>query len=459
MMQIGHGIARVGLREGKLSIGICRSRSTAVACAPEPGARPRVVGVEMEGDGRATRRDLLTSIAGAAILAAPVKADAAASAVNPFSYRASDEALADLRKRLGQARWPEAATESGWAQGPPLAKLQHLVDYWRTSYDWRRCEADINHWQHFRTELDGLGIHFIHVRSRHPNALPIIMTHGWPSTILLFRAVIGPLTDPEAHGGTKADAFDVVIPSLPGFGFSDKPADSGWNALRTARAWSTLMARLGYHRYVAQGGDWGAFVSTAMAQQKPPGLAAIHLNFALTVPDRIPPALTPHQKRVVAVLQSWREESSAYLQLQTTRPQLSGYLLADSPVAQAAWIYDIFNSGTGATGNPEGALSRDAMLDEITLYWLTNSGASSARFYREQYAVMKGRNNPGRVDLPVGISVFPHDLPADRDWASQVYPQLFYWNELDRGGHFASLEVPQLFTEDLRRCFRSMRGA
>jgi pimeloyl-ACP methyl ester carboxylesterase len=275
---------------------------------------------------------------------------------------------------------------------------------------------------------------------------------------LLFRDVIGPLTDPTEHGGTATDAFDVIIPSLPGFAFSDKPASPGWNAARTARAWVRLMQHLGYTRYVAQGGDWGAYVTTAMAQQRPSGLAAVHLNFALTMPDDVPTDLLPDQKRVVEAMKAWREKRTAYHQLQATRPQLAGYVLSDSPLAQAAWIYDIFNVGTGDTGDPETVLSRDAILDEITLYWLTNSAASSARFYLEQSEILGKHNNPGVVDLPVGVSVFPHDLPAARSWAPIVYPRLFYWNELDRGGHFASLEVPDLFTEELRRCFRTLRN-
>src|SRR5262245_10807343 len=237
----------------------------------------------------ATRRELLLRCVGSLVLASatsPAQADD--NAVVTFSYRASDDALLDLRRRLEQTRWPEHETGQGWEQGPPLRKLQQVVAYWRTDYSWRRCEAELNRWPQFKTTIDGLGIHFIHVRSRHPNALPMILTHGWPSTVLLFRDVIGPLTDPTARGGTAVDAFDVVIPSLPGFGFSDKPAARGWNADRTARAWAQLMQRLGYARYVAQGGDWGAFVTTAMAQQHAPGLAAIHLNFAQTVPDEIP---------------------------------------------------------------------------------------------------------------------------------------------------------------------------
>jgi epoxide hydrolase len=405
-----------------------------------------------------TRREVLAGGIAALVLASSPWHAKADNAMVPFSYHAPDEALMDLRRRLEQTRWPERETGAGWEQGPPLTKLQDLIAYWRSGYDWRRCEAELDRWPQYKTTIDDLGIHFVQVRSRDPNALPIILTHGWPSTILLFRDIIAPLTDPTAHGGTAADAFDIVIPSLPGFGFSDKPTTRGWNAQRTARAWAILMERLGYTRYVAQGGDWGAFVTTAMAQQRPPGLAAIHLNFAQTMPDEVPADLLPDQKRVVEAMKEWREKGGAYLQLHTTRPQLAGYLLADSPVAQAAWIYDIFNAGTGNTGDPTAVLSREAMLDEITLYWLTNSAASSARFYLEQGALLGKRNNPGRVDLPVGVSVFPYDLPAARSWAPAVYPHVIYWNELKRGGHFAQFEVSDLFTEELRRCFRAVRS-
>ena len=414
----------------------------------------------MKGTLDMSRRELLLGGAAATLpLMSPVHAVIADSgdAITRFEFRASDAMLMDLKRRLEQTRWPERETEAGWGQGPPLAVLRHLVEYWRGGYDWRRCEAELARWPQFRTPLDGLDIHFIHVRSRHPGALPIILTHGWPSTILLFRHVIAPLTDPTSHGGTAADAFDVVIPSLPGFAFSDKPTGRGWNTERIAQAWGVLMQRLGYRRYVAQGGDWGAFVTTAMAQQHVPGLAAIHLNFAQTIPNVIPANLLPDQRRAVDARKAFREKGSAYGQLQATRPQLVGYALADSPVGQLAWIYDIFNGGTGNTGRPEDVLSRDDMLDEITLFWLTNTAASSARLYLEQAQLIGKRNNPGRIDLPVGVSVFPHDLLPARSWAPQVYPRLFYWHEVDRGGHFASLEVPELFTGELRRCFRSIR--
>jgi epoxide hydrolase len=409
-----------------------------------------------------TRRDFLrsgfaASAVGAGLFGAfPALAKDAAGSI-PFTYRAPQSALDDLFQRLAQTRWPEHETVNDWSQGVPFKKLRALVEYWRTDYDWRRCEAELNQFPQFKTTIDELGIHFINVRSKHPNALPIILTHGWPSTVLLFKEVIAPLIDPIAHGGMVEDAFHVVVPSLPGFGFSDKPAVRGWNAERTAKAWGALMERLGYTRYIAQGGDWGAHVTTALAQQRPSGLAAIHLNFAQTIPDVIPATLLPDQKRAMDAYNAFMANGFAYGQLQATRPQTIGYPLADSPVGQAAWIYDIFNAGTGNTGQPETALSRDQMLDEITLYWLTNSSASSARFYREQAQLLGKRNNPGRVDLPVGVSVFPNDLIPARSWADAVYPNLIYWNELDRGGHFASLEVPQLFTQELRAFARKVR--
>jgi len=375
----------------------------------------------------------------------------------PFSYHAPQSVIDDLKQRLAQTRWPERETANDWSEGVPLEKMHALVDYWQTGHDWRRGEAELNRFPQFRTQIDGLGIHFIHVRSKNPNALPIILTHGWPSTALLFRDVIEPLTDPTAHGGKAEDAFDVVIPSLPGFAFSDKPMERGWNANRTAQAWATLMSRLGYKRYVAQGGDWGAFITTAMAQQRTPGLVAIHLNFPQVIPDHLPDKLSPDQQRAMEVLNHFRSEGSGYLTMQATRPQTIGYALMDSPAGQAAWIYDIYNAATGNSGDPEKAISRDKILDEITLYWLTGTAASSARFYYEQRALLGKSKNPGGVDLPVGVSLFPHDLPAPRSWAKDVYPNLFYWHELDQGGHFASLEKPDLFVEELRRCFRKVR--
>jgi pimeloyl-ACP methyl ester carboxylesterase len=402
--------------------------------------------------------DRRTFLAGAAaVLAMPIFTAATKPLpTTPFHFRASDEALDDLKRRLAATRWPERATEPGFAQGPPLDQMRAMVDYWREKYDWRRTEARLASWPQFKNEIDGLGIHYLHVRSRHADAQPIILTHGWPSTVLLFQDVIAPLTDPTAHGGMASDAFHVVIPSLPGFGFSDRPTAPGWNSTRTARAWGTLMQQLGYSRYVAQGGDWGAFVTTAMAQQRVPGLAAVHLNFAQTIPDRIPARLLPDQQKAVAVSRKWKE-SAAYAMLQQFKPQLAGYALADSPAAQAAWLYDIFDSASGGTGHPENLLPIDRMLDEITLFWLTGTAASSARIYREQAAMLGGHNNPGRVELPVGVSVFPNDMPPARSWAHLVYPNLFYWNEAARGGHFVQMEAPDLFVGELRTAFRAWR--
>ena len=384
-------------------------------------------------------------------------ARAANEEITPFQYHASQSALDDLKRRLTDTRWPERETAKDWSEGVPLARMRDVVNYWRTKYDWRRCETELNRFPQFRTNIDGLDIHFIHVRSKNPNALPIILTHGWPSSILLFRDVIEPLTDPVPHGGKAEDAFHVIIPSLPGFAFSDKPTERGWNANRTAQAWATLMSRLGYKRYVAQGGDWGAFVTTNMAQQHAPGLVAIHLNFPQVFPNPIPGQLTPDQKRAVDIIQRWRTDGFGYFLIQATRPQTIGYSLADSPAGQAAWLYDIYNAATGATGDPEAVIKRDKILDEITLYWLTDTAASSARFYMEQRALLGENLNPGPVDLPVGASVFPKDLPAPRSWAKAVYPKLFYWHDLDQGGHFASLEKPELFVEELRTCFRKIR--
>ena len=380
------------------------------------------------------------------------------SEIAPFTYRAPQSALDDLKQRLARTRFPERETVSDWSQGVPLAKLRVLVDYWRTEFDWRRCETALSRFPQYRTTIDNLGIHFLHVRSRHPNALPIILTHGWPGSVIEFLEIIGPLTDPTAHDGRAEDAFHVVAPSLPGFGFSDKPSARGWNADRIARAWSELMARLGYRRYVAQGGDWGAFVTTKMAQQHPAGLAAIHLNFPQVTPDKIPANLTSEQQRTVDALKRFESDGSGYFALQATRPQTIGYPLADSPAGQAAWIYEKFYAWTDNKGNPEDALTREQMLDNITLYWLTDTAASSARMYSE-HAGIQTQNNAGIVDIPVGCSIFPREIfPAPRDWAEQVYPKLIYWNEVERGGHFAAFEEPMLFARELRAFARVVSG-
>jgi epoxide hydrolase len=376
--------------------------------------------------------------------------------ITPFTYHAPQSALDDLKQRLARARWPERETVADWSQGAPLAKLRALVDYWRTDYDWRRCEAMLNRFEQYRTEIDGLNIHFVHVRSPHENALPLVITHGWPGSVIEFFKIIGPLTNPTAHGGQAEDAFHIVAPSLPGFAFSDKPAQRGWTTARIGRAWAVLMRRLGYGHYVAQGGDWGSDVTTKMAQQRAAGLSGIHLNFPLVFPDPIPTeGLTPDEQRAADAWKRFQGDGFGYFLLQATRPQTIGYALADSPVGQAAWIYEKFYSWTDNDGDPEDVLTPDEMLDSITLYWLTNTAASSARIYFEN-----GGTGPnlGVVDIPVGVSNFPREiLPAPRSWAERVYRNLIYWNELDRGGHFAAFEQPALFVQELRNCFRSLR--
>jgi pimeloyl-ACP methyl ester carboxylesterase len=395
------------------------------------------------------------------VLAAPAvvrNAFALSTELVPFKYTARPEDLADLKQRLRTTRLPEHETVTDWSPGVPLQKLRSLIEYWSNSYDWRKTEAHLNKFEQFRTEIDGLWFHFLHVRSPHRDALPLIITHGWPSTVLEFHKVLEPLTDPTQYGATKQDAFHLVVPSMPGFGFSGKPNERGWNGDRTARAWGVLMNRLGYQHYVAQGGDWGSFVTTKLAQQKPPGLAAIHLTMPQVVPDKMPTTLTEKEARAADRLKRFKDDHFGYFIQQATKPQTVAYGLADSPSGQAAWIYEHFYNVTDNRGNPEDALSPDDMLDEITLYWLTNSAASSARFYLEQRE-QAAKPNQGRVDLPVGCSIFPRDVyQAPRSWAEQFFPNLIYWNELDRGGHFAPLEQPSLFAQELRNCFRSQRS-
>jgi epoxide hydrolase len=414
---------------------------------------------------RPSRRRVILSAAAAAMTSAPGtgigKAQVSSTTtIAPFRVAVSQVALDDLKRRLDGARWPERETEEGWSQGVPLDQLRRLVDYWRTRYDGHRFEAQINAHPQFRTEIDGLGIHFLHVRSRHENALPVLLTHGWPGSVIEFLKVIGPLTDPTANGGREEDAFHVVIPSLPGFGFSDKPSQSGWHIGRIARAWSELVRRLGYSRWVAQGGDLGAFVSNTLALQKPPGLLAVHLNLPLAVPDPLPSEGRDEvERQAIAAMLRHTTDGSGYSHMHATRPQTLGYSLSDSPVGLAAWIYEKFHAWSDHSGTPESALSRDEILDDITLYWLTNTAASSARLYRE--CAQNGYTpNQGVVDFPVGLSIFPKEVyRAPRSWVDRVYPNLIHWNELDRGGHFAAFEEPALFTSELRTCFRSVRNA
>ncbi len=412
-----------------------------------------------------SRRELLRRMAGGAIAAVATGAMAQPAAeatrplteaISPFRVTTPASAIEDARQRLRNTRWPEQETVNDWSQGVPLRKMRALVEYWSRGYDWHRVEKRLNAQPQFRTQVDGLGIHFLHIRSAHENALPILITHGWPGSVVEFLQVIGPLTNPTAHGGRAEDAFHVVLPSLPGFGYSDRPRSDGWDLARIARAWNTLMQRLGYSRWVAQGGDWGAGVTTALGHIRPPGLAAIHLNWQFVFPPQVPSSgLSGDELRAVAAANHFREHEYGYFLLQATRPQTVGYALIDSPVGQAAWIYEKFQAWTDNDGDVESVLSRDEMLDDISLYWLSQTAASSARIYWE--------NNPasfagGRLDLPVAVSVFPKEIfRAPRSWAEQSYPQLIYWNEVARGGHFAAFEQPTLFVEELRAAFRTLR--
>jgi pimeloyl-ACP methyl ester carboxylesterase len=384
--------------------------------------------------------------------------DPAVDSVTPFRIEVPQAAWDDLQRRLEAARWPDRGPVEDWSQGVPLDRMISLVDYWRDSYDWGALESRANRWPQFRTRIDGLAFHTFHVRSAHANALPIVLTHGWPGSFVEFLAVIEALSEPTKHGGRAEDAFHVVIPSLPGFGFSDKPTTRGWDAARVARAWVVLMQRLGYDRWVAQGGDWGSRVTHALARMRPPGLIAAHVNWPFVFPDNKPTQPTTAETQAYAGLQGFLNHGTGYARQQQTRPQTIGYALADSPVGQAAWIYEKFHAWTDNRGQPEDALSRDAMLDNISLYWLTNSAASSARFYLENVQPGGASYSAGRIELPMAASIFPREIfRPPRSWAQMLWPNLMYWNELDGGGHFAAFEQPGVFVAELRNAFRSVR--
>ncbi|MBE7192218.1 MAG: epoxide hydrolase [Gordonia polyisoprenivorans] len=386
----------------------------------------------------------------------PTTPPTTAAAVRPVTVSFSDAEIDDVKHRLARTRWPDPETVGDWSQGVRLENARSLVDHWEHRYDWQRLEAELNRLPHFLTEIDGLDIHFIHVRSTVANAMPLILTHGWPGSIMDFLAMIGPLTDPESFGGNAADAFDVVIPSLPGFGFSGKPSTTGWNVSRIANAWAELMKRLDYTEWTAQGGDWGAVVTTELGAMAPTGLLGIHLNTQYAFPTTIPEILSPDERRAVESLALYADNLGGSNHLQRTKPETVGFALADSPAGQAAWIYEKFQSKTDNQGLAEDALDVDDMLDVISLYWLTNSAASSGRIYWENGSA--GFAGP-TLTLPVAVTVFPADIPRlPRTWIEDTYRSLVHYGEAEHGGHFAALEQPEILVREIRAGLRSLRS-
>ena len=432
------------------------------------------------------RRAFLAAIGafGATGLAAPAAAAPAApvpgtahgdDAIRPFRVEIPEDALVDLRRRLATTRWPDRETVADQSQGVRLATLQQLARYWETQYDWRKAEARLNALPQFITRIDGLDIQFAHVRSRHTDALPLIMTHGWPGSVIELLEVVEPLTDPTAHGGRVEDAFDLVLPSMPGYGFSEKPPAPGWNPDRIARAWAELMKRLGYTRYVAQGGDWGSPVSGAMARQHVAGLVGIHLNLPATLPPDLakalasgepaPAGLSAAEKAAYDQIAFIFAKGSGYAAIMRTRPQTVGYGLTDSPVGLAGWMIDHDGRSYGQierifAGGSEGSLTRDAILDNVTLYWLTNTAVSSGRLYWEYTTSVlnAGAQKTADISIPVAVTVFPGEVyRAPRSWTERAYRNLIYFNEVDKGGHFAAWEQPELFSAELRAAFSKLR--
>lgn len=377
--------------------------------------------------------------------------------IRPFTLAVPQDQIDDLHARIDMTRWAEKETVDDWSQGVPLAALQDFVGYWRKHYDWRRCEARLNGLGQFITEIDGLDIHFLHVRSPETQAMPLLLTHGWPGSVVEFLDAIPLLTDPVAHGGRAEDAFHVVVPSLPGYGFSGKPTRTGWNVPKVGEAWAELMRRLGYERWFAQGGDWGSIVTTVIGAQAPRGLAGIHTN--MPIARTLPEDREDKDPKVVEALKAgalFNDSGTGYSKIQATKPQTIGYGLVDSPVALAGWIYEKMWAWTDNNGAPEDALSRDAMLDNIMVYWLTASGASSARMYWESYATIARGNY--EVLVPTAVSTFPREITkAPRQWAQRTLRNIVYWEDCERGGHFAAWEEPDLFVAELRKAFALMR--
>jgi pimeloyl-ACP methyl ester carboxylesterase len=379
--------------------------------------------------------------------------------IAPLHLAVADAELVDLRSRLRGTRWPEGETVDDWSQGVPLSYLQDLCGYWAEDYDWRRIECQLNELGQFRTEIDGLGVHFLHCRSPHADALPVVMTHGWPGSVIEFLKVVAPLTNPLEHGGAAGDAFHVVCPSLPGYGFSDKPSSAGWGVPRIASAFAVLMARLGYDRYGAQGGDWGALITATLGHIDPEHVAGIHVNMPLVSPDDIVAVGKPTkaEEAMLAARAEYRLTGSGYAAQQSTRPQTLGYGLVDSPAAQCAWIVEKFAAWSDCDGDVESVIGRDELLDNVMLYWLPGNGASSARLYWEALPY-RDLHDLEPVEVPAGVSLFPREVyPASPRWLERRFRDLRHCNELDRGGHFAAFEQPALFVDELRAFFRHVR--
>ncbi|CAA0118291.1 Haloalkane dehalogenase 2 [Halioglobus japonicus] len=379
--------------------------------------------------------------------------------ITPFTAAIPEAALQDLKQRLNNARWPEQETCDDWSQGMPLAYARELAEYWATDYDWRRFEKKLNGWPQFVTNIDGIDIHFIHLKSPHENALPLIMSHGWPGSIVEFHKIIDALTNPTEHGGSADDAFHIVAPCLPGYGFSGKPSSTGTSVEKIGAMWGTLMGRLGYSRYVAQGGDWGSMITQSIGVTETEHCAGIHITMPIVAPDPDTMSdLTEQEQMALADMGAYAEKGAGYSKQQSTCPQTLGYGLADSPIGQMAWVVEKFHGWTdcevNGTSHPENVLTKDELLDNVMMYWLNNAAASSARLYWESF------NNPSMdpIAMPVGVSIFPRELfRSSRRWAEKRYSNIIYWNELERGGHFAALEQPEQFLAEVRNCFKLLR--
>jgi len=420
--------------------------------ADQPSRRQFVVGAGVAG-----------ALSAVPSIARPQSGD---GGIRPFRVAIPEGEIRDMKRRIADTRWAETQPARDDGQGVRRQTLEPLMRYWAQGYDWRKVEARLNALPMFLTAIEGLDIHFIHVRSRHESAMPMLLTHGWPGSILEFLKVIEPLTNPTAHGGKAEDAFHLVIPSIPGFGFSAKPTVPGWGSDHIGRAWGTLMQRLGYERYVSQGGDCGSVISQRMALQRVSGLIGIHLNMPAVVPpdiaktlaagERAPAGLTPQERVAFDQLEAFYRDNSAYAAMMNTRPQTIGYSLVDSPVGMAAWMYEKIGQWTYPAGNPERVLGRDTILDDLSLYWLTSTGASAARIYWEDHS--NNFNARGVIDLPVAVSVFPGEIfRAPKSWAERCYTNLVYFNDARKGGHFAAWEQPALFAEEVRAAFRPLR--